>query len=99
MNPRDGRVPARHTVPVTGTFALLGGNRPFRALWSARATSYLGDSMGLVALLLYTQRSAGTAIAVALLLLAGDFVPGLFGPFTGTVGDRFDVRKVMVDAS
>jgi MFS family permease len=83
-------------VPVTGTLALLGGNRPFRGLWSARAISYLGDSMGLVALLLYTQRSAGTAVAVALLLLAGDFVPGLFGPFTGTVGDRFDLRKVMV---
>lgn len=71
-------------------------SRPFRALWSARAVSYLGDSMGLVALLLYTQGSEGEALAVALLLLAGDCVPGLFGPFTGVVGDRFDLRRVMV---
>jgi MFS family permease len=83
-------------VPVNGTIGLLTHNRPFGVLWSARAISYLGDSMGLVALLLYTQRSAGAAIAVALLLLAGDCVPGLFGPFTGVVGDRFDLRKVMV---
>ncbi|GLI02114.1 MFS transporter [Phytohabitans aurantiacus] len=71
-------------------------SRSFRALWSARAVSYLGDSMGLVALLLYTQGSEGEALAVALLLLAGDCVPGLFGPFTGVVGDRFDLRRVMV---
>ncbi|MCW6009853.1 MFS transporter [Micromonospora sp. CPCC 205371] len=71
-------------------------SRSFRALWSARAVSYLGDSMGLVALLLYTQRSEGEALAVALLLLAGDCVPGLFGPFTGVVGDRFDLKRVMV---
>jgi MFS family permease len=58
--------------------------------------SVLGDSLGLVALLLYVQASAGAAFAVALLLLAGDFVPGLFGAFAGVVGDRFDLKKVMV---
>lgn len=58
--------------------------------------SVLGDSLGLVALLLYVQASTGAAFAVALLLLAGDFVPGLFGAFAGVVGDRFDLRRVMV---
>ncbi|MEU8227448.1 MFS transporter [Kribbella sp. NPDC048915] len=58
--------------------------------------SVLGDSLGLVALLLYVQQSTGAALAVALLLLAGDFVPGLFGAFAGVVGDRFDLRRVMV---
>nr|WP_255512234.1 MFS transporter [Kribbella sp. VKM Ac-2571] len=58
--------------------------------------SFLGDSLGLVALLLYVQASTGAAIAVALLLLAGDFVPGLFGAFAGVVGDRFDLKRVMV---
>ncbi|TCC29693.1 MFS transporter [Kribbella speibonae] len=74
----------------------MRGSGAFGALWGARAVSVLGDSLGLVALLLYVQASTGAAIAVALLLLAGDFVPGLFGAFAGVVGDRFDLRRVMV---
>ena len=68
----------------------------FRRLWVARSVSFLGDSLGLVALLLYVEESTGAALAVALLLLAGDFTPGLFGAFAGAIGDRFDLRKVMV---
>jgi MFS family permease len=64
-----------------GSLRLLGANRPFRLLWSARAVSFLGDSLALVALML---------------LLAGDFAPALLGPLTGTVADRLDRRRVMV---
>nr|WP_167217697.1 MFS transporter [Kribbella shirazensis] len=74
----------------------MRGSRAFRGLWGARAVSVLGDSLGLVALLLYVQSATGAALAVALLLLAGDFVPGLFGAFAGVVGDRFDLKRVMV---
>ncbi|HEY3557125.1 MAG TPA: MFS transporter [Kribbella sp.] len=77
-------------------WGLLRGSGAFRGLWAARAVSFLGDSLGLVALLLYVQRTTAAALAVALLLLAGDFVPGLFGAFAGVVGDRFDLRTVMV---
>jgi MFS family permease len=65
-------------------------------LWVARAVSFLGDSVGLVALLLYVEEATGAALAVALLLLAGDFTPGLFGAFAGAIGDRFDLKRVMV---
>nr|WP_134123372.1 MFS transporter [Kribbella kalugense] len=65
-------------------------------MWGARSVSFLGDSLGLVALLLYVQASTGAALAVALLLLAGDTVPGLFGALAGAIGDRFDLRRVMV---
>jgi MFS family permease len=58
--------------------------------------SFLGDSLSLVALLLYVEEKTGAALAVALLLLAGDFTPGLFGAFAGVIGDKFDLRKVMV---
>lgn len=68
----------------------------FRVLWVARSVSFLGDSIGLVALLLYVEGATGAALAVALLLLAGDFTPGLFGAFAGAVGDRFDLKRVMV---
>ena len=50
-------------------------------MWVARSVSFLGDSLGLVALLLYVEGATGAALAVALLLLAGDFTPGLFGAF------------------
>ena len=74
--------------------ALRGG--AFRLLFAARAVSYLGDSLGLVALMVYVAGATREALAVALLLLVGDFVPALFGPLTGAVGDRFPLRRVMV---
>ena len=76
--------------------ALLRTNQPFRQLWAARAISYFGDSLGLVALMLYVAQSTGQALAVAVLLLVGDFTPALLGPLAGTVSDRFDLKRVMV---
>ena len=79
-----------------GSLRLLGANRPFRLLWSARGVSFLGDSLGLVALMLHVAGTTGQALAVAALLLAGDFAPALLGPLTGTVADRLDRRRVLV---
>jgi MFS family permease len=79
-----------------GSLRLLGANRPFRLLWTARTVSYLGDSLSLVALMLHVAETTGQALAVAWLLLAGDFAPALLGPLTGTVADRLDRRRVMV---
>ena len=58
--------------------------------------SYLGDSLGLVALMLHVAETTGQALAVAGLLLAGDFAPALLGPLAGTVADRLDRRRVMI---
>jgi MFS family permease len=79
-----------------GSLRLLAANRPFWLLWTARAVSFLGDSLGLVALMLHVAETTGQALAVAVLLLAGDFGPALLGPLTGTVADRLDRRRVMV---
>ena len=88
---------ATHGEPAgAGSLRLLGANRPFRLLWSARGVSFLGDSLGLVALMLHVAGTTGQALAVAALLLAGDFAPALLGPLTGTVADRLDRRRVMV---
>ncbi len=76
--------------------ALLAGNSPFRTLWTARLVSFLGDSLGLIALLLYTASHFGTGLAVALLLLAGDFVPSLLSPLAGAISDRWDRRFVLI---
>ncbi|WP_414942549.1 MFS transporter [Amycolatopsis sp. cmx-11-51] len=75
---------------------LLRASLPLRALFSARVISYTGDSLSLVTLMLHVANSTGQGLAVALLLLVGDFVPSLFGPLAGAISDRFDLRRVMI---
>ena len=48
-----------------GSLALLRANRPLRLLWTARTVSFLGDSLSLVALMLYVADATGAALAVA----------------------------------
>lgn len=84
-------------TPARGRgIALLRENGPLRALFTARVMSYAGDSLSLVALMLYVADTTGQGLAVALLLLVGDFAPSLLGPLTGAISDRFDLRKVMI---
>ncbi|MGH3929323.1 MAG: MFS transporter [Pseudonocardiaceae bacterium] len=75
---------------------LVRTNRPFRLLWTARSVSFLGDALSLVALMLYVAETTDQALAVAMLLLVGDFAPALLGPLTGTISDRFDRKRVMI---
>jgi MFS family permease len=75
---------------------LLRRNRSFRRLWLARVVSFLGDAMGLVALILYVADEVGSGTAVALLLLAGDFTPTLLSPLVGVVADRLERRRLLI---
>jgi MFS family permease len=67
-----------------------------RALWIARVVSFLGDSIGLVALIIFMTERTDSSAAVGLLLLAGDFTPALLAPLLGTLADRGDARRTMV---
>jgi MFS family permease len=79
-----------------GTLGVLRDHPAFRSLIIARVVSFVGDSLSLVALMLHVAQTTGQALAVAALLLAGDFVPALFSPLTGAISDRFDRRRVMI---
>lgn len=79
-----------------GALSLLRANRPVRLLWTARTVSFLGDSLSVVALMLHVAGTTGRGFAVALLLFAGDFAPALLGPLTGTLADRFRLKRVML---
>lgn len=72
--------------------SLLRARPAFGALWYARLVSFLGDSLERVALILYVARSDDAA-AVGLLLLAAEFVPTVFGPFTGALADRVASKR------
>ncbi|MBL1074756.1 MFS transporter [Nocardia sp. 2] len=74
----------------------MRSHRPLAALFTARVVSYAGDSLSLVALMLHVANTTGQGLAVALLLLVGDFAPSLFSPIAGAISDRFDRRKVMI---
>lgn len=75
---------------------LLKENGPLRVLSTARVVSVVGDALSLVTLMLHVQSMLGKAIAVAALLLVGDFAPSLLSPLTGVISDRFDRRTVMI---
>lgn len=75
---------------------LLRHNRRFRRLWLARIVSALGDAMGEVAYILYVAEEMDSAMAVALLLVAGGFIPTLLSPFIGVVADRLERRRLLI---
>lgn len=81
---------------ASGALALLRGHPAFRRLIAARVLSFTGSSLSLVALMLHVAATTGQALAVAALLLVGDFGPALLSPLTGAVSDRFDRRRVMI---
>ena len=62
----------------------------------ARSVSAFGDSLALVALIVYVAETVGAAFAVAGLLLVGELIPSLLGPFSGALTDRFDRRRIIV---
>ncbi|MBA3531166.1 MAG: MFS transporter [Ardenticatenales bacterium] len=74
---------------------LLASHAVYRALWSARTISFLGDTLATVALVLYVSQIEGDATAVGFLLLAQS-LPRLLGPFAGTLVDRTDQRRLML---
>jgi MFS family permease len=75
---------------------LLRANAAFRRLWLARFVSFLGDSLGLVALIVYLSRRTDSGAVVGLLLLAGDLTPALLAPVVGVIADRTEARRTMV---
>jgi MFS family permease len=62
----------------------------------ARTISFVGDSIGLVALILYVADTSATGAAVGVLLMASDFTPSLFSPVVGAIVDRIELRRTMV---
>src|SRR5438045_7289152 len=91
-------MPFRRGVPAPGRVSAAGllSDRPgFRNLWLALTLSYTGSGAALTALILYAQRSQGTGLAVAGILVAIT-VPRLLGPIAGTIAARTDLRPLMI---
>jgi len=74
---------------------LLRQNAPFRALWLARTSAYLGDFVMLTAVVLYFF-AAGASPTQLGIALAARVVPSALGPVTGAFADRTDPRRLMI---
>ena len=79
-----------------GGFRWVIGNRPLSLLVISRAISFVGSSMGLIALLLYLFNLEYAVAGVSALLLVGDFLPALLAPLLGTLADRVELRRLML---
>jgi len=73
--------------------------RDIRLVLPARALSYAGDSIALVALMLRVSGDGGGATAITALLLAFALPTVLMIPFAGRIVDSYDSRTVLVWAS
>ena len=70
-------------------------NARFLRLWIGQGTSFLGDAVSMVALVVLVVQVTGTASAVGGALIAR-LLPTLASPLAGVLADRLDRRLVLV---
>ena len=75
-------------------FGLVRRSPGLAGLLAAQTISPLGDAMATTALILYVQRTTGSATAVGLLLFA-QAIPPLAAPLAGVIADRFTPGRLL----
>jgi MFS family permease len=80
-------------------FSVLGRNPDFRRLFAAELVMFGGDWFVLVPLLVLLPKLTGSGIWGGLVLAADTGIQALLLPFTGTVADRLDRRRIMLVAT
>ncbi len=73
----------------------LFGNARFLRLWIGQGTSFVGDAVSMVALVVLVVEITGSASAVGGALVAR-LLPTMASPLAGVVADRVDRRVVLV---
>ncbi|PWR12958.1 MFS transporter [Micromonospora acroterricola] len=84
---------------MASTFAVLTGNRSFRNLFLAELVVFGADWFVMVPLLVLLPHLTGSGVWGALVLAVDTGIVALLLPYTGTVADRFDRRKIMIAAN
>ncbi|KZM69640.1 MFS transporter [Nocardia terpenica] len=73
--------------------SLLPVGQDFRRFWLARVTSFAGDQIAQVALIVMAAAEGPLAASMVLLALS---LPRLVGPFGGALADIYSAKKIMV---
>ncbi|MFJ6152576.1 MFS transporter [Micromonospora profundi] len=84
---------------MASTFSVITGNRSFRNLFLAELVVFGADWFVMVPLLVLLPHLTGSGVWGALVLAVDTGIVALLLPYTGTVADRFNRRKVMITAN
>ncbi|MEV4813724.1 MFS transporter [Micromonospora avicenniae] len=84
---------------MASTLSVLTRNRNFRNLFLAELVVFGADWFVMVPLLVLLPHLTGSGVWGALVLAVDTGVVALLLPFTGTIADRFDRRKIMMVAN
>ncbi|MBQ0901779.1 MFS transporter [Micromonospora sp. U21] len=84
---------------MASTLSVLTGNRSFRNLFLAELVVFGADWFVMVPLLVLLPQLTGSGVWGGLVLAVDTGIVALLLPYTGTVADRFDRRKVMIAAN
>ncbi|MDG4764215.1 MFS transporter [Solwaraspora sp. WMMD406] len=84
---------------MASPLAVLTGNRDFRRLLLAELVVFGADWFVMVPLLVLLPELTGSGVWGALILAADTGIHALLLPYTGTVADRIDRRKIMIVAN
>jgi MFS family permease len=84
---------------VPPALALLTRNRPFRRLFVAQLVLFGGDWFVLIPLLTLLPKLTGSGLWGALVLATDMALQAFLLPYTGTVADRVDRRRIMLVAA
>jgi MFS family permease len=84
---------------VSSPLSVLVRNRDFRNLFLAELVVFGADWFVMVPLLVLLPELTGSGVPGALVLAADTGIVALLLPYTGTVADRLDRRKIMMTAN
>jgi len=84
---------------VSASFSVLTRNRDFRRLFAAELVVFGADWFVMVPLLVLLPELTGSGVWGALVLAADTGINALLLPYTGTVADRVDRRKILIVAN
>lgn len=84
---------------MASPLSVLTGNRDFRRLLLAELVVFGADWFVMVPLLVLLPELTGSGVWGALVLAADTGILALLLPFTGTLADRFDRRRILIVAN
>jgi len=84
---------------VSSPLAVLTGNRDFRRLLLAELVVFGADWFVMVPLVVLLPELTGSGVWGALVLAVDTGIHALMLPFTGTLADRFDRRRILIAAN
>jgi MFS family permease len=84
---------------VPATLSVLTGNRDFRRLFAAELVVFGADWFVMVPLLVLLPELTGHGFWGGLVLAVDTGINALLLPYTGTIADRLDRRKILISAN